>query len=187
MGVLSEDSIAEERRQPEPHWRGLVDSLGLQPHPEGGYYREVFRSGIEIQTPNELSRSAGTSIYYLLAEGAYSAWHRIDADEVWYFHTGWPLVIHVLSKDGGLTSQVLGHPAPHANAVFQLSVPAGCWFSAELSDPQTYALVSCAVMPGFEFSGFQIAGEDDLLTAIHSHGEWLRRLLSCAASTDNAS
>ena len=81
------------------HWRDLVAALDLQPHPEGGYYREVFRSGLPVSFQGA-QRSAGTSIYYLLAEEACSAWHRIDADEIWSFHAGDPLALHVLTPDG---------------------------------------------------------------------------------------
>jgi predicted cupin superfamily sugar epimerase len=157
-------------------WRALVAALGLQPHPEGGYYREVFRSDLRVPfqgTP----RSAGTSIYYLLAQGACSAWHRIDADETWYFHAGGPLALHVLSPDGGLVTHRLGDPLRHAGAVFQAVVDAGRWFAAELVHPGDFALVGCAVAPGFEFSGFQLAVEADLAPAIRRHGDWIGRLL----------
>jgi len=157
-------------------WKKMVTGLGLQPHPEGGYYREVFRSAHTVPS-GAGSRSAGTSIYYLLAEGAFSAWHRIDADEVWYFHAGGLIALHVLQPDGGLHTHQLGDPVRHADAVFQATVPAGCWFAAELADIGDFALVSCAVMPGFEFTGFELASAADIGAAIERHGEWLQRLL----------
>lgn len=157
-------------------WKTMVAQLGLQPHPEGGYYREVFRSAHAVQS-RKAQRSAGTSIYYLLADGACSAWHRIDADEVWYFHAGGPLALHVLQADGGLLTHQLGDPLRHAGAVFQATVPAGCWFAAELAGIDDFALLSCAVMPGFEFSGFELATEADISVAVRQHGDWLRRLL----------
>lgn len=157
-------------------WKSVVAELGLQPHPEGGYYREVFRSAQAVQARNT-PRSAGTSIYYLLAEGACSAWHRIDADEVWYFHAGAPLALHVLQSDGELLTHRLGDPLRDAGSVFQATVPAGCWFAAELTGTGGFALVSCAVMPGFEFSGFELATKTDMSDAICRHGGWIRRLL----------
>jgi len=157
-------------------WQALVARLGLQPHPEGGYYREVFRSGLQVPFQGG-SRSAGTSIYYLLAQGACSAWHRIDADEAWFFHAGGPLSLHVLSPDGGLVTHRLGDPLRHAGAAPQAVVPAGCWFAAELTHPDDFVLVGCAVAPGFEFSGFQLATEQDLAAAVGRHGDWIRRLL----------
>lgn len=157
-------------------WRALVAALDLQPHPEGGYYREIFRSGLQVPFQGA-SRSAGTSIYYLLAQGAYSAWHRIDADEAWYFHAGGLLALHVLLPDGERITHRLGDPLSHAEAVFQAVVPAGCWFAAELVHPDDFVLVGCAVAPGFEFSGFQLAAEADMALAIRRHGDWVRRLL----------
>lgn len=169
----------------------LVRQLQLQPHPEGGYYRETFRSDIQVPFQGR-SRCAATSIYYLLADGAWSAWHRIDADETWYFHTGTtPVALHVLSPDGALTTHRLGNPLEHGNlcpaadttaapkrgVALQAAVPAGSWFAAELEDPAGHALLGCSVSPGFEFSGFELADERDIQAAIERHGHWLRRLL----------
>src|SRR5690606_2165489 len=83
------ETMATITHESSPAWRSLVEALGLQPHPEGGYYRETFRSATRVEF-NGMARSAGTSIYYLLTEGATSAWHRLDADEVWYVHAGGP-------------------------------------------------------------------------------------------------
>ncbi|MER1968011.1 cupin domain-containing protein [Castellaniella sp. GW247-6E4] len=160
-------------------WRGLVDGLGLRPHPEGGYYREVFRSGLQVPFRGG-SRAAVTSIYYLLAEGACSAWHRIDADETWYFHAGGPLDLHVLAPDGGLVTHRLGDPLVQPGAACQAVVPAGLWFAAELAQRGDYALVGCAVAPGFEFSGFELARLDDIQPAVARHGDWVLRLLKGA-------
>lgn len=157
-------------------WKALITALGLRPHPEGGHYREVFRSACQVQL-HEVQRSAGTSILYLLSEGARSAWHRIDADEIWYFHAGNPLALHVLQPDGGLVTHRLGDPLRDPGSVFQAVVPAGLWFSAEPADPEGFALVGCAVAPGFEFSGFQLACEADISVAVQHHGGWIRRLL----------
>lgn len=154
----------------------LIARLDLRPHPEGGYYRETFRSDATVQAAG-IARAAATSIYYLLADGAYSAWHRIDADETWYFHAGAPLSLHVLRPDGQLLTHRLGSPGQRDGAVFQATVPAGCWFAAELDDLGTYTLVGCAVAPGFEFSGFQLARLDDIQPAIGRHGAWVLRLL----------
>jgi predicted cupin superfamily sugar epimerase len=90
----------------ETGWRALVARLSLQPHPEGGYYRETFRSDQRVSCHGG-RRSAATSIYYLLADGACSAWHRIDADETWYFHAGGVLALHVLSPNGAMTTHLL--------------------------------------------------------------------------------
>lgn len=159
-----------------PQWQALVQNLDLQPHPEGGYYRETFRSDQQVPFKGGM-RSAATVIYYLLAQGAYSAWHRIDADETWYFHAGRPMALHVLSVEGVLSTHRLGNPIERAGVVFQATVPAGCWFAAELLEPDEFALLSCSVAPGFEFSGFELAGAADMDEAVQRHGEWVRRLL----------
>lgn len=162
-------------------WRTLAAALDLQPHPEGGYYREVFRSDLRVPFQGA-PRSAGTSIYYLLAQGARSAWHRIDADETWYFHAGGPLALHVLLPGGELVTHRLGDPLRHPGAVFQAVARAGCWFAAELLHPDDFALAGCAVAPGFEFSGFRLADAADLAPAIRRHGDWVRRLLGQAGA-----
>lgn len=160
----------------DPSPQSLIIALGLQPHPEGGYYREVFRSGLQVSFKGA-ARSAGTSIYYLLAQGAYSAWHRIDADEVWCFHAGGVLNLHVLLPDGDWLTHHLGDPLRHPGAVYQAVAPAGCWFAAELANPDDFVLTACQVAPGFEFAGFQMASQADLADAIARHGDAVRRLL----------
>ncbi|MFA7669549.1 MAG: cupin domain-containing protein, partial [Burkholderiaceae bacterium] len=96
----------------EAAWETLISALNLRPHPEGGYYREVYRSPHEVGFQAS-HRSAGTSIHYLLANGACSSWHRIDADEIWYFHTGSPLMLHILQPDGELATHQLADPLRH--------------------------------------------------------------------------
>ncbi|MGB6241464.1 MAG: cupin domain-containing protein [Castellaniella sp.] len=159
--------------------QALIAALDLQPHPEGGYYREVFRSGLQVPFQGA-QRSAGTSIYYLLARGAWSAWHRIDADEIWCFHAGGLLDLHVLLPDGGLLTHRLGDPVRYPGAVYQAVVPAGCWFAAQLVDADDFVLAGCLVAPGFEFAGFELAGEADLADAIDRHGDWVCGLLAHA-------
>lgn len=154
----------------------LVARFDLQPHPEGGYYRETHRS---TQTVSGLqfsqARSAGTAIYYLLAQGAYSAWHRIDADEIWHFYAGEPLLIHILGAQG-LQTLRLGNALLDDQACFQAVVPAGCWFAAELLDPGSYALVGCTVAPGFEFSRFELAESAQLCRDYPQHQALIERL-----------
>lgn len=165
--------------------QSLITALDLRPHPEGGHYREVFRSGLRVSFQGT-QRSAGTSIYYLLAQGAHSAWHRIDADEIWCFHAGGLLDLHVLLPDGGLRTHRLGDPLAHPGAVYQAAVPAGSWFAAELADPDDFVLAGCLVAPGFEFSGFRLADEADMADAVGRHGAWIRRLLAKPADREPA-
>ena len=155
----------------------LIRRFGLQPHPEGGFFRETYRSkaGVARQGSDE-TRSASTAIYYLLADGAHSAWHRIKSDEVWHFYAGEPMYVHVLDEAGHLRSHRLGNALTHPDAVFQMVVPAGQWFAAECADPAGYALVGCTVAPGFEFSEFELASVDVLLEAYPAHRDVIARL-----------
>ena len=127
----------------------LIERLGLQAHPEGGWYRETWRA---IAAPGE--RPAGTSILFLLRRGETSHWHRVDADEVWLHQAGAPLLLDVASSSG--TGPVVRHRLGVADdAVPQAVVPAGHWQSA--SPDGEWSLLGCVVAPGFEFRGFELA------------------------------
>jgi predicted cupin superfamily sugar epimerase len=127
----------------------VIRHLGLQPHPEGGWYRETWR-----HEPEDGSRGAGTAIYFLLAEGDRSHWHRVDADEVWHHYAGDPLRLRTWAEGGGLADVVLGPDLASGEAP-QETVPRFTWQSAEPLGRWT--LVGCTVSPAFEFSGFELA------------------------------
>jgi predicted cupin superfamily sugar epimerase len=131
----------------------------------------VSRAGGSAET-----RSASTAIYYLLCDGAHSAWHRIKSDEVWHFYAGEPLHVHVLDESGALVTHRLGNALTHRGTVFQAMVPAGLWFAAECADPATFALVGCTVAPGFEFSEFELANVDALKAQYPQHAAHIERL-----------
>ncbi|MFW6413425.1 MAG: cupin domain-containing protein [Oceanicaulis sp.] len=127
----------------------IVRMLGMAPHPEGGWYVETFRDG-----PGPDGRSRATAIYFLLAADQVSAWHKVDATEIWLWQAGAPLAL-TISEDGiGARSQRLG-PDLRAGERPQAVVPAGAWQAAESLGHWT--LASCVVAPGFEFSGFELA------------------------------
>lgn len=133
--------------------REIIERLGLEPHPEGGHYREQWRD-----QPADESRGAGTSIYFLLAAGERSHWHRVDADEHWFFHAGAPLLLHRSPDDDTpATTAVLGADLA-AGEHPQLRVPAHWWQAAESTGEWT--LVSCTVSPAFRFEGFELAEPD---------------------------
>nr|WP_294941186.1 cupin domain-containing protein [uncultured Mucilaginibacter sp.] len=137
-----------------------IQQLALQPHPEGGYYKEVFRSGQQVtRVGDSAALQACTSIYYLLEGADYSGFHKIASDEIWYFHKGSPLMVHVINKDGRHESIELSDQ-PGGN--LSLIVPAGLWFAAEVPSKKGYTLVSCAVAPGFEFSEFEMADRAEI-------------------------
>jgi predicted cupin superfamily sugar epimerase len=160
----------------------LIRQFDLQPHPEGGFFRETYRCAQTIMRPalhgesSAVERSACTAIYYLLCDDAYSVWHRIRSDEIWHFYAGGALDVHVLHADGRLESHRLGNALEHPGAVFQAVVPADCWFAAERIDPKSYALAGCTVAPGFEFSEFELADAAALLALYPDHGDVIRRL-----------
>ncbi|QEC77528.1 cupin domain-containing protein [Mucilaginibacter ginsenosidivorax] len=137
-----------------------INKLNLMPHPEGGFYKEVFRSEIEVKAAysNKL-KQAITSIYYLLEGDDYSGFHRLKSDEIWYFHKGSPLHIHVLTNAGLLQSIEL---SDLETGNLSVVIPAGLWFAAEIPSKQGYCLASCAVAPGFDFSEFEMAEKDAL-------------------------
>lgn len=163
----------------------LVAQFGLQPHPEGGYYRETYRCADAV-TVQAGRRAASTAIYYLLEGSDYSAWHRIASDELWHFYTGQALDIHVLDGNGGLLTHRLGDPLRDVDCTFQVVVPAGRWFAAELasraqratgpSAGDAFALVGCTVAPGFEFSEFELADPQVLIRQHPAHAGLIRRL-----------
>ncbi len=133
------------------HW---IKTLNLQPHPEGGWFKETYRALGAIN-----GRNFSTAIYFLLEAGQRSVFHRIKSDEIWHFYAGKPLDIHILGQD----TIRLGPDAPLA------VVPANRWFGARLSPAYGYALVGCTVSPGFDFADFEIARRGELLSQFPEH------------------
>lgn len=131
-----------------PEAAAIVSRLGLAPHPEGGHYAETYR-----HTPSDGARGACTAIYYLLAAGERSHWHRVDAVEVWNFHAGEPLKLSI-ADETGTRELVLGADVL-AGQVPQAVVPAHAWQAAEPLG--AYSLVGCIVAPAFSFAGFEMA------------------------------
>jgi predicted cupin superfamily sugar epimerase len=154
-----------------------VRILNMHPHPEGGYFAELYRSAETISQDALPSRFGGdrsfsTAIYFLLESPHISTLHRIQSDEVWHFYAGGPLEIFIISPTGELTVIRLGNRLDQGE-VFQAVVPAGCWFGskpvvdATVADTSTeglnFSLVGCTVAPGFDFSDFEIADRAALL------------------------
>jgi len=155
----------------------LISHLDLQPHPEGGFYRETHRSQERVErSAGGSPRSAATAIYYLLGGKDRSTWHRIDSEEMWHFYEGDPLHVHVLQPHGALQTFRLGNPLEHDGADFQALVPAGAWFAAECTVQDGHSLVGCTVAPGFEFDAFEIAQAELLLEDWPLHQELINRL-----------
>lgn len=133
-----------------------IEQLNLLPHPEGGYYKETYRSETEIQVENlNGKRNTATSIYFLLQDTYKSHLHRIKSDEQWYYHVGDTLEIIVL-HEGVLTIQLLGKNIEKGE-VLHITVPAGAWFGSRVMGQSGFVLVSCVVAPGFDFADFELA------------------------------
>ena len=137
----------------------LVETLKLLRHPEGGFYREMYRSPTLVSADGAGHKSAYTSIYYLLAGEDFSSWHRIKSDETWYFHSGCDVIIHFFDENKELQTIQLGLNSK----CLQATIPANTWFAAKPIHQDSYCLVSCAVAPGFEFADFEIGQRDSLL------------------------
>jgi len=150
-----------------------VERLGLEPHPEGGWYRETHRSHQIVESPRHGERPAFTSILFLLEPPHVSRFHRIDAEELWNWHAGWPLKIHVLAEGGERVTRRLG-PGPKDS--FQTVVQANRWFGDEVDGCDGWALLGCVVAPGFEFSRFQMGDRRRLLGEYPLHAETILRL-----------
>ncbi|QYK40298.1 MAG: cupin domain-containing protein [Paracoccaceae bacterium] len=127
----------------------LIERLGLQPHPEGGHYRQTWEG------PPVAGRASGTAILFLLRAGERSHWHRVDADEIWLFHAGAPLVLRMSARAALPAQSVRLGPDVLAGHAVQAVVPAHHWQAAESTGDWT--LVSCTVSPGFRFAGFELA------------------------------
>jgi predicted cupin superfamily sugar epimerase len=132
----------------------IIDSLGLIPHPEGGWYRETWRSSLRVGEGPTGPRSAGTAIYFLLLEGEQSAWHRVDAAECWHHYAGSALDLWIAEDDQPSRRVVLGVDLAAGERPQQV-VPAGAWQSA--APRGAFTLVGCTVVPGFEFDGLELA------------------------------
>lgn len=134
----------------------LISELGLRPHPEGGYFREIFRSGHKVQPLDERSkRSALTTIYFLLTKSQYGRWHRVASDEVWHFYDGDPLEIYWIDGQDVVHQEVLGTGSSNVHPM--CVVPAGCWQAAKPLGE--YSFLGTDVAPGFEFQDFEMLSE----------------------------
>jgi predicted cupin superfamily sugar epimerase len=151
----------------------LIEHYQLQPHPEGGWYTQTYKSSENIEAaalPNRFTgdRPFSTAILFLLEQGNFSAFHRIRSDECWHFYAGDPLLIYVLQLDGTLTVTTLGNDILQGQ-LFQYVVPAHCWFASIPAAGSVFSLVGCTVAPGFDFADFEMAKRNSLATLFPQH------------------
>jgi len=156
-----------------------VEKLFLEPHPEGGFYREVYRSDeiiSEMALPDRFSgdRVFSTGIYFLLNKKDVSAFHRIKQDEIWHFYNGSSLTIHIINPLGDYAKVKLGLNIDE-NESPQVVVEAGCYFAAEVNDKKYYTLTGCTVAPGFDFADFDMPSFEKLKELFPQHENILRQ------------
>ena len=160
--------------------RFWIEELRLTAHPEGGYYRETYRSADRLPAGIPAGRQGGeracsTAIYYLLPSEEVSTLHRLRSDELMHFHTGSTFSIHVLQPDGAYRRIALG-AEPGDGTVLQAVIPAGSWFGATVDEPRTFALIGCTVAPGFDFEDFEQARRVTLLERYPEQRSLIERL-----------
>lgn len=158
----------------------FVQHLQLQPHPEGGFFKENYRSEGIISSeylPAEFSgnRNYSTAIYFLLQKGDFSAFHRIASDECWHFYEGGTLLVHIIDGEGKYSCIRLGRKIDEGE-VFQFVVPANCWFASEPAPKTEFSLVGCTVAPGFDFADFEMADAKKLSNLFPQHQSIIDRL-----------
>ncbi|KMQ51017.1 hypothetical protein CHISP_2159 [Chitinispirillum alkaliphilum] len=155
----------------------FISKLNLEEHIEGGYFKEVYRSSCRFagkESVSESERSLSTSIYFLLKGNQVSRFHSLRSDELWYYHYGSSVIIHMISKDGVLESRKLGLNMEKDERP-QILIPAGVVFAAENRDKEMFSLVSCVVSPGFDFRDFKLHGRDELIASYPSHSDLIER------------
>lgn len=156
----------------------LIETNQLLPHPEGGYYKEIFRSVETIPegvTPEHTGRrNFMTSILFLLNEEDKSHFHRLKSDEIWYFHAGTSAVIHFIHPNGNYVKNRIGLDSASGDRP-QVIIPKNTWFAAEVINKEGFVFVGCAVAPGFDFSDFELATEDQLKELFPQHAQLIDR------------
>ena len=164
--------------QQDPQY--YISKLGLEPHPEGGYFKRTFESQEQI-TDQELTvdfegkRMLYTSIYFLLTSNDVSHFHRLQSDELWYYHAGSPLSVHMIDENGEYTEHKLGLDLENGE-VPQVLVPKNTIFGSSVKDRETFSLVGCMVSPGFEYQDFELFTQEELLLKYPQHKEIIMKI-----------
>jgi uncharacterized protein len=163
-----------------PQAEKIISKLNLKKHFEGGYYSEVYRSNEILERLPERYKGKHvyyTSIYFLLNENDFSAFHILKSDEIWHFYDGTSLDLHVIDKDGTLETVTLGKNISEGEKFMHL-VERGCYFAAEVRDKTSFALVGCTVAPGFELEDFELCERESLIEKFPQHIELIERFCS---------
>ncbi|HQF42942.1 MAG TPA: cupin domain-containing protein [Ignavibacteriaceae bacterium] len=155
-----------------------IQKLQLKKHPEGGYYREIYRAAEMFYVdspPKALKRNVSTSIYFLLGGKQISKFHKLKSDEQWHFYDGSAIRIYVIDEKGKLTEHLLGGNLTKGES-FQLIIKKHNWFAAELVNKRGYALIGCTVAPGFDFNDFELAGRNQMLIEFPQYADLIKKL-----------
>jgi uncharacterized protein len=145
----------------------LIKKLKLVPHPEGGYFRETYRSFGKIEQDDlgpdfNGRRSCSTCIYFLLTSDSFSAFHKVRQDEIWHFYDGSPIRLHIIGAKGAYSAVIIGKNIDKGE-VPQYVIVGETWFAAEVVNQNDYSLFGCTVSPGFDFRDFTLATKDELI------------------------
>ena len=158
----------------------LIQKYNLESHPEGGWYKQTYKSGEQIPADAlpgrfDAPRSFSSAIFFLLEQGDFSSFHRIKSDESWHFYAGDPLLIYIIDQNGELNLISLGNDFKEGQS-FQYMVPANCWFASRPAPGSEYCFVGCTVSPGFEFEDFELASAAELAAIYPTHKKIIAQL-----------
>jgi predicted cupin superfamily sugar epimerase len=158
----------------------LIEKLGLTKHPEGGYYKEMYRSeetvpGHALPKRYNGARTFATSIYFLLKGDQFSSFHKIQSDETWHFYEGSTLELYILNEKSKIKRHLLGRDLENREQL-QVTVPRNHWFGARVLDTESFALLGCSVAPGFHFDDFELAERKNLLEQFPQHEKIIKEL-----------
>lgn len=151
-----------------------IQHLGLEAHPEGGYYKSTYASK-ETYDAFGTIRKQYTSIYFLLGESDVSHFHRLKSDELWYFHGGSSLIVHVIDEEGNYVEHKLGLDIANGESP-QVLVPRNSIFGSSVVDNGAFSLVGCMVSPGFDFEDFELFTQSELLEKYPEHEQIIRKM-----------
>ncbi len=155
-----------------------IQKLQLEKHPEGGYFKEIYRGGemVLVDSPGKRrKRNYSTSIYFLLEGNQVSKFHRLQSDELWHFYDGVSVLIYVIDNKGKLSRMTLGNRTEDGER-YQAVIKKNNWFAAELSKEKSFALVGCTVSPGFDFSDFEFGEKGKLISQYPDLSNFVDRL-----------
>ncbi len=149
----------------------IIKRLKLEPHPEGGFFKETYRSLEEtdqLDSKYQGKRNFSTCIYFLLTSDTFSAFHRINQDEIWHFYDGSPINLHQISANGSYSNVIIGRDIEKGQQP-QFVVQGGNWFAATVINEDDFSLVGCTVSPGFDFRDFELTGRNELTIKFPQH------------------